>query len=432
MSVHEKVMSGLGRSGKTPRVMRIALAFALAFVAACVPQHPPVQQVKPVAPTARPFASMPSVELVDLVQTGPMYRVQIGADITRDVIPTDDLAIVISVNDHEVGRYPIVGKFLGRTTRIHQEIELPLGDYEIDFAYQGDRYAGMPFRLADVPVWGGKHSIQLRAHQGTRLSLREKKLWVGRWWANDGPPPAWIIEWVRDGQVVTTTSGAEQNGIPPEVYGLVGGAAGTFRDSRVVQNTIWTYGEEYPIPDIVVQTPGAWAARVVHGGSAPVAVVFTVLPAGILAEQSDRKIISVGWEPSWSKKLDARALSVTEVDRLTAKLPHVSSMQPFDEPRNDGLDPAIRVSPAAVRALFRSKQLAEAWWEFLSLNRPTIYAQQAAFVKGQPAAGRKEPAPNPAKQDAEKRAKLRKLRTQIDELIKTQGGPWSASEHPHS
>lgn len=397
---------------------------------ACVPKnHPPPP--KPVAPTARPFEQGPTVALVDPVQDGPMYRVQIQADITRDVMPTDDLAIVVSVDDHEVGRYPIVGKFERRPTRIKQEIELPLGDYDIDYLYQGTKYAGMPFRMAQVPVWGGHVGLQLRAHPGTRVSLREKKMWVGRWWANDGPPQAWIVEWARDGAVVTTTSGREDRGIPPRASGLVGGAFNTFRDSRVVPNTIWTYGEEYPVPDVVVQTPGAWAARVVHGGSSPVAVVFTVLPGGKLAELSSRNIASVGWEQSWSKDLEARSLSVTEVDRLTDKMPHLSSTQPFDEieGRSDGPEPAIRVSTAAVRALFRSKELADAWHEYLALNTNTLYVQQAAFPKNAKA---HEPQPPAAKQDAAKRTKLRALRSQIEQLIKTNGGPWKPEEHPHS
>ncbi|NVB79166.1 MAG: hypothetical protein HOV81_12265 [Kofleriaceae bacterium] len=394
---------------------------------ACVPKKYAVP--KPSAPTARPFESGPSVALVDAVQDGPMYRVQIQADITRDVMPTDDLAIVVSVDDHEVGRYPIVGKFERGPTRIKQEIELPLGDYEIDYQYQGVKFAGMPFRLAQVPVWGGHVGLQLRAHPGTRVSLREKKLWVGRWWANDGPPQAWIVEWVRDGQVMTTTSGREEVGIPPRAQGLVGGAYATFRDERVVPNTIWTYGEEYPLPDVVVQTPGAWAARVVHGGSAPVAVVFTVQPGGNLLELANRNIASAGWQPSWSKRLDALSLSVTEVDRITEKMPHISSTQPFDDGdgRTDAPEPAIRVSTAAVRALFRSKELAEAWHDYLALNTNTLYAQPAALSK----TAKKSEAPG-AKQEAARRTKLRQLRSQIEQLIKTNGGPWRPDEHPHS
>jgi hypothetical protein len=156
-----------------------------------------------------------------------------------------------------------------------------------------------------------------------------------------------------------------------------------------------------------------------------------VLPNGVLAEMSSRKIMAVGWEPSWSKRLDARALSVTEVDRLTAKLPHTSSMQAFDEPKNDGIESAVRVSPAAVRALFRSKQLAEAWWEFVTLNyrAPAMMtAQPAAFVKG----GSKKETPNAAKAEAERHAKVRALKAQIEQLIQKNGGAWKPEEHPHS
>lgn len=422
----------------TARVMRTFMLVLLAASAvACVPKQPKAAMAKPVAATARPFSTMTTVALVDHTQPGPMYRVQIAADITRDVMPTDDLAIVVSVGDLEVGRYPIVGKFAGHPTRIKQEIELPLGDYEIDFAYQGTHYAGMPFRLAEVPVWGGRKALQLRTHQGTRVSLREKKLWVGRWWANDGPPQAWIIEWVHEGRVATTTSGREERGIPANAQRIVGGAAGAFREAKVVHNTIWTYGEEYPLPDMVGQTPGVWAARVVHGGSAPIAVVFTVLPNGRLLESSKRRVAAVGWEESWSRRLEQRALAVTEVDRLAAKLPQMSANQPFDDaPDTSGTEAAIRISTGAVRALFRSKQLAEAWWSFYELNRvppPQPVQTAAAFPKGSKrTAGLGAKRDASAKEAAERAAKLRALRAQIEQLIKTHGGPWKPDEFPRS
>lgn len=391
-----------------------------------------------VAASSRPFESMPIVALADHTQSGPLYRVQIAADITRDVMPTDDLAIVISVNDLEVGRYPIVGRFERRPTRIKQEIELPLGDYEIDYVYKGEKYAGMPFRLAEVPVWGGRKVLQLRAHPGTRVSLREGKLWIGRWWANDGPPQAWIIEWVHEGKVATATSGRDEHGIPPHASRLVGGAAGAFRASRVVQNTIWTYGEEYPVPAIVAQTPGAWAARVVHGGAAPVAVVFTVQPDGQLAELSKRRVLSAGWQYSWSSRLELLALSVTEVDRLAAKLPQLGANQPFDDVSADGrrTEDPVRISTAGVRALFRSRELAEAWWTFYQLNKPEplrAIETAASF----PDAKRRRTAGlgtrrATAREAAEKRAKLRTLRAQIEQLIKAHGGPWKTDEFPRS
>jgi hypothetical protein len=423
--------------------MMKTLGIAIVVVAAsasCVPKHK--QMAKPVAVSARPFDHGPTATLVDQAQPGPSYRVQIAADITRDVMPTDDLAIVISVHDEEVGRYPVVGTFERRPTRIKQEIELPLGDYEIEYEYQGTRYAGMPFRLAEVPVWGGRRALQLRSHPGTRISLREKKLWVGRWWANDGLPQAWIIEWVREGQVATTSSGREQYGIPPNASKMVAGAAGAYNTETIVNNTIWTYGEQYAVPDLVVMQPGVWAARVVHGASSPVAVVFNVLPGGKLAELSSRRIASVGWEESWSKPLDARALSVTEVERLSAKLPKISSGEPFDEVISQQvqptLEPAIRLSQSAVRALFRSKQLAEAWSSFVALNDAGRAASYARLHPGQqPAAAGKRngvatPVKDPPGKDGERRAKLRLLRTQIEQLIKQHGGTWKAEEFPRS
>lgn len=414
--------------------MMKALGIAVVVAAACV--HPKKPLEKPVEVTARPFDRGPVATLVDQNQSGPSYRVQIAADITRDVMPTDDLAIVISVNDEEVGRYPVVGKFEIRPTRIKQEIELPLGDYEIDFEYQGQRYAGMPFRLAEVPVWGGRRALQLRSHQGTRVSLREKKLWVGRWWANDGLPQAWIVEWVREGQVVTMTSGREDRGIPTNGARVISGIAAAWHDDKIVNYTVWTYGEEYGVPDVVVQQPGVWAARVVHGNSSPVAVVFNVLPGGKLAEQSARKVVSAEWEESWSTQLGARSLAVTEVDRLSQKLPKLSANEPFDDVvPQQGLEPAIRLSLSAVRALFRNKQLAEAWSTYNTLNVPSSYVQ---LHPGQvpAAAGKRNGVATPARElpgkDGERRARLRLLRSQIEQLIKQHGAPWKPDELPRS
>ena len=400
------------------------VGLALVVVVACVPRKP---VATPVAETVRPFDAGPVVTLMDPSQKGPVVRVQIGADITRDVMPTDDLAIIVSVGDSEVGRYPVVGKFQVRPTRIKQEIELPLGDYEIDFEYKGERYAGMPFRLAEVPVWGGKRGLQLRAHPGTRLSLRERKLWVGRWWANDGPPQAWIVEWVREGQVVTMTSGREDRGMPTNNPRVVTAAATTFRDHKIVPNTIWYYGEEYAIPEQVVMQPGTWAARVVHGNSPPVAVVFNVLPLGKIEQMSNKRVATANWELSWSKPLEVVALNPSEVERLNAKLPQISSNQPFDDVvQMDGPEPSVRLTPSSVRALFRSKQLAETWGAFVALNTQTAYVEQASMPKESRRMGGRD------KQEGDKRTKLRSLRLQIEALIKVYGHQWKPEEFPRS
>src|SRR5688500_19362549 len=87
---HKNVMSPLRKSCKTPRLMmkvpacRLAmLGFALVALGACGPKKPP--PAKPVAVSARPFDRGPVVSLVEQNETGPSYRVQIAADITRDV-----------------------------------------------------------------------------------------------------------------------------------------------------------------------------------------------------------------------------------------------------------------------------------------------------------------------------------------------------------
>ena len=190
------------------------------------------------------------------------------------------------------------------------------------------------------------------------------------------------------------------------------------------------------MPDVVLTQPGVWAARVVHGSSPPVAVVFNVLAGGQLKELSQARVVTAGWEVSWSKPLQALALNPTEVDRLSAKLPKISATEGFDEPTNQQvLEPAIRLSLAAVRALFRSKQLAEAWSTYNTLNAPAAYV---ALHPGQTpeAAGKRAGVPVPQKEmpgkDGERRARLKLLRTQIDQLIKQNGSPWKAEEFPRS
>jgi hypothetical protein len=133
---------------------------------------------------------------------------------------------------------------------------------------------------------------------------------------------------------------------------------------------------------------------------------------------------------------------VTEVERLSAKLPKISSSEPFDEVVSQQvqptLEPAIRMSQSAVRALFRSKQLAEAWSSFVALNDAGRAASYARLHPGQqPAAAGKRngvatPAKEPPGKEGERRAKLRLLRTQIEQLIKQHGGTWKAEEFPRS
>jgi hypothetical protein len=418
---------------------RIAFVMAL-LVTACIPvKRPPA--APPAGANERPFDAMPTAVLIESTQVqGPVYRVRLVAQITRDVIPTDDLALVVSVDDNEIKRYPIVGAFAGRPTKVTQEIELPLGDYEIDYVYQGTRYAGSPFRLAIVPVWGGKKVVQLRAHQGTRISLREQKLWVGRWRASDGPSDAWIIEWVHEGQVAATTSGRDPRALARNADSIIGGAAGAYRSKRTLDNTLWAYGEEYPLPPQVATTPGRWAARLVNGSAAPIAIMFTVLPGGRLDEMSDRRVALANWEPSWSKHLEQRGLNPAEVDRVASKLPVDDPDQPFDELAADEerLEPSVRVSRSAVRALFRSQQLAELWWSYQQANKPltsAVATQTTQNAVGFPKGGKRATGLGSrriAKSAKEQRTKLRAMRAQIEQLIRTHGGPWKPDEFPRS
>ena len=111
----------------------------------------------------------------------------------------------------------------------------------------------------------------------------------------------------------------------------------------------------------------------------------------------------------------------------------------FDEldPNEDRPEPSIRVSTSAVRALFRSQQLAEVWWNYQQANKPlSSGAQQNAvgFPKGgkRVVTGLGSKRPNIARSAKEQRTKLRAMRAQIEQLIQTHGGPWKPDEFPRS
>ncbi len=284
------------------------------------------------------------------------------------------------VGDDEVGRYPIAHGVHGTT--VHQRVDLPLGDYDVELAYRGESFAGEPFRIAIIPEWGGTRQLHLFRHHGTRISLAEHKLWVLRWWSNDAPALPWVVEWRHNGRVLATTKGRERKW--------------DVQASTVIQNafqpkarrSIWQLGEEYTVPDVVAKMPGAWEARVVHEGAPPVSVDITVLANGTVGDPS-RSLVATpsGWTHAWSKPLALHPLEEADAAELTDQLPVVAGAQQID-------DGPIVLTPNAVRALFRSKELAANWTKFLGGTRT--------------------------------------LRPIIEQLIKSQGGPWKPDEFPKS
>ena len=220
-------------------------------------------------------------------------------------------------------------------------------------------------------------------HHGTRISLAEKKLWVLRWWSNDAPALPWIVEWRHAGKAVATTTGRERKWQVADATTFIKDA---FQPKA--RRSIWQLGEEYAVPDAVAKQPGAWEARVIHAGAPPVAIGFTVMPDGSIGEAASELVSSqYGWTHSWSKPLALTPLAMEDILELYDQLPVIAGAQRIDEG-------PIELTPNAVRALFRSKKLAESWTKFLGGSR--------------------------------------ELRPTVENLIKAQGGPWKPEEFPKS
>jgi hypothetical protein len=405
-----------------------------------------------------PFSGAPGVQDVGRVAAKATYKVRLTISTTRDIGAEDGLALVVRHADDEVGRYPITGAFNDPYTRpvtikpyvppesLAPVIELPIGDYQLDAEYKGVRYSGGSFSIAEVPYWGGTRVLTMLAHHGTAVDLVHGRFYLSRWWVDESPSQPWIVEWRHEGTPVTTTSGRERAWMSAQAEGVVSESFDGFRD-KSSSRTIWQSGEQYEVPEAVTKTPGRWQARVVHGGASPVAVSFTVSPNGSLAKTSGRlEATSEGWADVMSPVLPREPLAEADVAALVAKLPALERAQPFDEPSSTHqLVTPIPASTPAVRALFRSKQLARAWQDFLDYNSLTsesggtvvfttdeqrnLSPEQKWRVQRRSNRDAAQEAPG---MDAAKKAKLRSLRPQIEQLIKAYGGPWKPSEFPKS
>ncbi len=327
-----------------------------------------------------PFIHGPAVNWTD--DPGAGYHVELTVALQRNLIAQDHLAFVVRVGADEVGRYPIKHGVVGTT--IHQRVDaLPIGDYSVELDYNGARFAGEPFRVAVVPEWGGTHNLHLFRHHGTRISLVEHKLWVLRWWANDAPTLPWIVEWRHEGKPVTTTTGRERKWTISDANELV-----RYALQPQARRSIWQLGEAYTVPDQVAKMPGSWEARIVHAGASPVSIGFTVMPNGTIGEAAKELVATPdGWTHAWSQPLALRPLAPEDIIDLYDRLPVVAGEQQLTEG-------PIELTPSAVRALFRSKQLADQWSKFLTGNR--------------------------------------ELRGRVEQMIKSEGGPWKPEEFPRS
>ncbi|MEO6777353.1 MAG: hypothetical protein ABI467_30780 [Kofleriaceae bacterium] len=347
----------------------------LVVVGACASPH-----VDGPRATEVPFIHGPAISWTDDPATGS--HIELTVALQRNLIAQDHLAFVIKVGSDVVGRYPIPKGEVGTT--IHQKVEaLPLGDYSVELEYNGQHFAGEPFRIAVVPEWGGTHNLHLFRHHGTRVSLVEHKLWLLRWWSNDTPALPWIVEWRHEGKVVATTTGRERKWAVNTSDEIV-----KYALQPQARRSIWQLGEEYALPAQVAQLPGSWEARVIHQDSPPVSVGFTVMPNHTIGEVGTELVATPdGWTHAWSRPLALRPLAEEDILELTDRLPVAPGAQQLDEG-------PIELTPNAMRALFRSKQLADQWSKFLGGSH--------------------------------------ELRGKVEQMIKSQGGPWKPDEFPRS
>ena len=426
---------------------RFAFAVVLSL-AGCLPEPAPQTPQALALPFDAGFTATP----LPGARPGTV-KLRLRAAITRTIVPEDGLAFVVRSGGREIERFPIAGEYIdGYTLHIRPSldthppgleptVELALGDYDLDVEYAGTRYWGTTLRVAEVPYWGGRKQVEAIEHIGTTLDLHAGTLAVAQWWADDAPAQPWVIEWRRDGQVIMTTTGHEGRWLAAHAPSLVYDAGSGSHQS------IWRLRQEYRLPREVEQTPGAWEARIAHGGAAPIAVRFAIAAPRRPAATSGRLIAArEGWVDQRSAPLAIEPLPTAEAAPLIARLDSVERKQAFDDgasPR-DLVEP-IALSTPAVRALFRSKQLVDAWDDFLALNSQAPgYVDSVYFTneedytlspeqkwKRKQAADRRAERDAP-RTDAAAKTRLRTLRPKIEQLIRKHGGAWQPRELPRS
>ena len=167
-------------------------------------------------------------------------------------------------------------------------------------------------------------------------------------------------------QVVTTTSGREERGIPPRRTRLVGGALGAFHDRRVVHE------HDLDVRRGVSDSRRRRAARRVRGPRAS----CTAARAGrgrvhrAARRQARRAELAQDRVGRLGAELVEEARRALAVDHRGRSPDREAAANRVDAAvrrgRRSRTRAAIRVSTAAIRALFRSKQLAELWHEYLN------------------------------------------------------------------
>jgi hypothetical protein len=396
-------------------------------------------------PASRPSSNLPfDPETIRADPSGVFpakgpYHVELAVRATRSITAADQIALRVVASGAEVVSVPVVvdvpPEWNGaQASKVFTAtVAIPAGDYDVELVYQQRPILGHAFKIAEVPVWGGGRQVQFFWHQRTRVDLDHNWLRLARWVVEDEPTQAYVIEWWQRGKRVLVTKARTDRWKAYQVLPVVQVAVP--RKDAETRPTIWKFAKErYDIPKDLVLIGGAWEARVYREGAPPVAIAFE-LGAGSETQES-----RVALKPTHlSAELFLRPLSEGLGPQVFAMIP--GKQQPSVEPRTTlTLVEPIAFDRAAVRALFRSPELARKWLDFLKANGTTakyvngvklsneqdwnLTAYEKQQLAQQPAAR------DPEEMDATKKARATRLRPQILALLKKHSGPWQPGELP--
>jgi hypothetical protein len=389
---------------------RLALVAALA---ACTAH--PATSTTPANPAPPPVSAEPSFEASAKQTRAGRFELDLVTRPARDITAADHLAFVLRTEGVEYGRYPIAA---ARGSKVAQHVALPPGNYELVLEYFGHHTGGMMVKISDVPYWGGQHKLYASMHRGTRLLDDAKgglQLSIARWWADDTPTLPWIVEWRREGRPVIITSGRTEETRQFGETAIVTKADEAYARPGFAE-TPWHFSEIHPVPPQVTSQPGKWEAWAVRAGARPLAIAFTLLPGGKIAKPSE---VKYRFDEPESDELTVRDLPDTDATHLVMQLPKIVGTSGFAPAKQNAgeLAEEVALSPGAVRAMFRSKELAHEWRAYVEANH-----RVARVSSREETAKRAGP--------AEDTGKLAAQRAKIGKLIAANNAPWQPNEQP--
>jgi hypothetical protein len=353
---------------------------------------------------------------------GP-FDVELGVRATRSITAADDIVLRVVAAGSEIARVPVVIDVAADWNGARSPkgfaatVGVPPGDYEVELMVRGRSILGHAFKIAEVPVWGGGRQVQLFGHIGNRVELDDGRLRLARWVVEDEPTQAFVIEWWHDNRRVWVTRGRTDRW---QAYGLdaIVQRAQPRKDVAGVRPTLWTYGaERYAIPKDLILMGGMWEARVYREGAPPVAVAFE------LSSSPDTQESRVALKRvHLSSELFLRPLPTGLGAAAFAAIP--GKQQPTPPARKlRALVEPVAFDRAAIRALFRSPELARKWREFIDANKNTMHDETWNLTAD-------EKAQLNGMRNEDRLVAVKRLRPQIVALLAKLSGPWQPDDVP--